>query len=132
MKGRPGTGRSFSPDTTRIANQTYAILTVLNMAFMKMRGHYYRDTFLDAIAMIMDQEVPLYERLSFGPGQRYGYRVHGPYDPEQGHRCNPHKLLLDPYAKGFAGAFRWTDAHCGYRAGQAVLSAVGLAPKKGR
>jgi glycogen operon protein len=37
------------------------------------------------------------------PGQRYGYRVHGPYDPKNGHRCNPHKLLLDPYAKAIDG-----------------------------
>jgi isoamylase len=37
------------------------------------------------------------------PGQRYGYRVHGPYDPSRGHRCNPHKLLLDPYAKAIDG-----------------------------
>ncbi len=37
------------------------------------------------------------------PGQRYGYRVHGPYDPDQGHRCNPAKLLLDPYAKAIDG-----------------------------
>ena len=37
------------------------------------------------------------------PGQRYGYRVHGPYDPARGHRCNPAKLLLDPYAKAIAG-----------------------------
>ncbi len=37
------------------------------------------------------------------PGQRYGYRVHGPYEPEQGHRCNPAKLLLDPYAKAVEG-----------------------------
>lgn len=37
------------------------------------------------------------------PGQRYGYRVHGPYDPSQGHRCNPAKLLLDPYAKAIHG-----------------------------
>ena len=38
-----------------------------------------------------------------GPGQRYGYRVHGPFDPAQGHRCNPSKLLLDPYAKAVEG-----------------------------
>ncbi|TGA84337.1 glycogen debranching protein GlgX [Streptomyces sp. MZ04] len=38
-----------------------------------------------------------------GPGQRYGYRVHGPWDPAAGHRCNPAKLLLDPYAKAFEG-----------------------------
>src|SRR5690606_14861984 len=39
------------------------------------------------------------------PGQRYGYRVHGPYDPANGHRCDPSKLLLDPYGKAFDGAF---------------------------
>jgi isoamylase len=38
-----------------------------------------------------------------GPGQRYGYRVHGPYDPARGHRCNPSKLLLDPYARAVDG-----------------------------
>lgn len=38
-----------------------------------------------------------------GPGQRYGYRVHGPYDPRRGQRCNPAKLLLDPYAKAIEG-----------------------------
>ncbi len=37
------------------------------------------------------------------PGQRYGYRIHGPYEPHHGHRCNPHKLLLDPYAKAIEG-----------------------------
>src|SRR5664279_1342900 len=37
------------------------------------------------------------------PGQRYGFRVHGPYDPSRGHRCNPAKLLLDPYAKAIDG-----------------------------
>ncbi|GAA6527219.1 glycogen debranching protein GlgX [Intrasporangium sp. DVR] len=42
------------------------------------------------------------------PGQRYGFRVHGPYDPAQGHRCNPSKLLLDPYAKAIEGQ---TDNH---------------------
>src|SRR5574339_124163 len=42
-----------------------------------------------------------------GPGQRYGYRVHGPYDPARGHRFNPAKLLLDPYAKAVEGAVDW-------------------------
>src|SRR6266702_4672522 len=41
------------------------------------------------------------------PGQRYGYRVHGPYHPAGGHRCNPHKLLLDPYAKAVEGNVDW-------------------------
>ncbi|MBA2667868.1 MAG: glycogen debranching protein GlgX [Trueperaceae bacterium] len=51
------------------------------------------------------------------PGQLYGYRVHGPYAPEQGHRFNHHKLLLDPYAKALSGALRWDDALFGYRIG---------------
>jgi len=51
------------------------------------------------------------------PGLLYGYRVYGPYDPEHGHRFNPHKLLLDPYAKMMAGSLRWSDAHFGYRVG---------------
>jgi isoamylase len=48
-------------------------------------------------------------------GLIYGYRAHGPYSPQDGHRFNPHKLLLDPYAKRFAGALRWSDALFGYR-----------------
>ncbi len=53
------------------------------------------------------------------PGQLYGYRVHGPYDPTHGHRFNPHKLLLDPYAKALQGRLIWSDAHFGYRLGSA-------------
>jgi isoamylase len=58
------------------------------------------------------------------PGQLYGYRVHGPYEPNAGHRFNPHKLLIDPYSKRLGGHFAWTDAHFGYRTGakQADLS----------
>ena len=51
------------------------------------------------------------------PGLLYGYRVYGPYAPEQGHRFNPYKLLLDPYAKAIDGPLRWSDAHFGYRVG---------------
>jgi glycogen operon protein len=51
------------------------------------------------------------------PGQLYGYRAHGPYQPERGHRFNPYKLLLDPYAKQLAGALRWSDVLYGYRLG---------------
>ncbi len=48
------------------------------------------------------------------PGQRYGYRVHGPYDPAQGQRFNPNKLLLDPYAKAVAGEIDWGQSLFGY------------------
>ncbi|MGH7265059.1 MAG: glycogen debranching protein GlgX, partial [Candidatus Rokuibacteriota bacterium] len=51
------------------------------------------------------------------PGQRYGYRVHGPYDPPAGHRFNPAKLLLDPYAKAIDSTVRWSDALFGYQVG---------------
>jgi isoamylase len=51
------------------------------------------------------------------PGLLYGYRVHGPWRPQDGHRFNPHKLLLDPYAKSLHGTIRWSDAHFGHRVG---------------
>jgi glycogen operon protein len=51
------------------------------------------------------------------PGQRYGFRVHGPYDPAQGHRCNPNKLLLDPYAKAIEGKIDWDESLFGYHFG---------------
>ena len=51
------------------------------------------------------------------PGLVYGYRVHGPYEPEAGHRFNPNKLLLDPYAKHHLGAVKWDPALFGYTIG---------------
>ena len=48
-------------------------------------------------------------------GLLYGYRAHGPYQPQAGHRFNPHKLLLDPYARRINGSLRWTDALFGFR-----------------
>jgi len=63
-----------------------------------------------------ETRIPVRERTAFnwhcylpgaGPGQRYGYRLHGPYAPEQGHRFNPAKLLIDPYAKAIEGPVAW-------------------------
>ena len=51
------------------------------------------------------------------PGTIYGYRVHGPYEPQHGHRFNPHKLVLDPYAKAHVGTLRWDHACFGYTIG---------------
>ena len=51
------------------------------------------------------------------PGQYYGYRVHGPYDPKNGHRFNPAKLLIDPYAKAITGTIKWSNALFGYKVG---------------
>ena len=66
-----------------------------------------------------EERIPLREVDGFvwhcylhgvAPGQRYGYRVQGPYDPAAGDRCNPAKLLLDPYAKAIEGTVRWDQA----------------------
>src|SRR4051812_24864994 len=74
------------------------------------------------------EKVPLPERTNdiwhgyfpdIGPCAQYGYRVHGPYQPDQGHRFNSNKLLLDPYAKAFAGSFIPSDLHFGFRLGNA-------------
>jgi len=53
-----------------------------------------------------------------GPGTIYGFRVHGPYAPEEGHRFNPNKLLLDPYARAHIGELKWDPAIFGYRMGE--------------
>jgi glycogen operon protein len=55
--------------------------------------------------------------LGVGPGQRYGYRVYGPHDPERGQRCNPNKLLIDPYAKAISRGVRWDQSLFGYNFG---------------
>jgi isoamylase len=57
-----------------------------------------------------------------GPGQRYGFRVYGPYDPRNGQRFNPAKLLIDPYAKAVEGVVKWNDAVYGYQIGGDDLS----------
>ncbi|MGZ4998711.1 MAG: glycogen debranching protein GlgX, partial [Methylomonas sp.] len=54
------------------------------------------------------------------PGLLYGFRVHGPYRPQEGHRFNPYKLLIEPYAQDIVGTPRWSDAHFGYRIGSKV------------
>nr|MDQ3101882.1 glycogen debranching enzyme GlgX [Bacteroidota bacterium] len=51
------------------------------------------------------------------PGQHYGYRVFGPFDPENGDRFNPNKLLIDPYARAISGTIHWNDALFGYKIG---------------
>ena len=54
------------------------------------------------------------------PGQLYGYRVHGPYAPHEGHRFNPAKLLIDPYAKAISGTIKWSDALFAYEVGNPI------------
>jgi isoamylase len=55
---------------------------------------------------------------NIGPGQRYGYRIHGPWEPQNGHRCNPNKLLLDPYGKAVDGQVQWDESVFPYQFGK--------------
>jgi glycogen operon protein len=57
-----------------------------------------------------------------GPGQLYGYRVYGPYDPADGHRFNPNKIVLDPYARAICSVVEWDDSLFGYKVGEDDLS----------
>ncbi|MFN2396706.1 MAG: glycogen debranching protein GlgX [Bacteroidales bacterium] len=72
------------------------------------------------------QRIPVKERThdvwhvyipEIKPGQLYGYRVHGPYEPENGHRFNSNKLIIDPYAKAISGTIEWDDSLFGYQIG---------------
>src|SRR5262245_59553622 len=75
---------------------------------------------IERIALTERTEDVCHVHLNDGaPGHLYGYPVHGRYHPERGVRFNAHKLLVDPYARQFAGRLVWSDAHFGYRAGSA-------------
>ena len=71
----------------------------------------------EARAFVWNGYVP-----DIGPGQRYGFRVHGPYAPEQGHRFNPNKLLLDPHARAIDGDVDWGPEAFGYQLGSDDLT----------
>jgi isoamylase len=79
-------------------------------------GHELRIPVTEHTALIWHCYLP-----GIGPGQRYGYRVHGPYDPSSGHRFNPAKLMIDPYAKAIDGEIDWDDAVFGYPLGEEDL-----------
>jgi glycogen operon protein len=59
-----------------------------------------------------------------GPGQLYGFRVYGPYDPQAGHRFNPNKLLIDPYSKAISGTISWDNSLFGYEMGHPTKTRV--------
>ncbi|WP_237151702.1 glycogen debranching protein GlgX [Oryzibacter oryziterrae] len=91
----------FSANATRIELCLFAPLT----------GHEYaRLTLPECTDEIFHGYVS-----GLGPGTTYGFRVHGPYDPERGHRFNPHKLVIDPYAKLLTGRLRTSDMMAGFQ-----------------
>ncbi|MDP9192191.1 MAG: glycogen debranching protein GlgX [Acidobacteriota bacterium] len=82
----------------------------IELCFFDADGRETRTDLPETRAFIFHGYLP-----NVGPGQRYGYRVHGPWDPENGHRCNPNKLLLDPYGKAIDGPVRWNETVFPYR-----------------
>ncbi|RYZ66233.1 MAG: glycogen debranching enzyme GlgX, partial [Proteobacteria bacterium] len=80
---------------------------------------YDRDGNETAKVQLVEQTQNIWHGLIHGlkAGQYYGYRIEGPYDPKQGHRFNPNKLLLDPYSKSTSGPIDWNHACFGYEIG---------------
>ncbi|HEY2831710.1 MAG TPA: glycogen debranching protein GlgX [Sporichthyaceae bacterium] len=82
----------------------------VELCLLDVRGRETRVVLPEVDAFVHHAYLPGVE-----PGQRYGYRVHGPYDPAHGHRCNRNKLLVDPYAKAVDGQISWNEALYSYR-----------------
>jgi len=82
----------------------------IELCLFDAEGRQTRADLPETTAFIFHGYLP-----NVGPGQRYGFRVHGAWDPENGHRCNPNKLLLDPYGKAVEGQVRWDEAVFPYR-----------------
>ena len=86
--------------------------TAVDLCLFDTEGNEHRVRMAEQTDLVWHCYLP-----DLRPGQRYGYRVWGPYDPAQGHRFNPNKLLLDPYAKRIDGGVDWSDRLFGYRIG---------------
>jgi glycogen operon protein len=98
----------------------------VNFAVFSEHGERVELCLFDPTGIHEIARIPLLERdgdvwhiyiAGLTPGTCYGYRVHGPYSPEEGHRFNPNKLLLDPYAKRITGDIVWNNAIMGYTIG---------------
>ena len=98
----------------------------VNFALFSEHAERVELCLFDAAPKQVETRIPMPERThqvwhcylpDARPGLLYGYRVHGPYAPGQGHRFNPNKLLLDPYAKSIRGELKWSNQHFGYRIG---------------
>ena len=97
-------------------NATAVELCLFDHAYQELETHHIRvEERTDQVWHVYLPEVR--------PGQMYGYRVHGPYDPEAGHRFNPSKLLFDPYTKAITGVVKWSDTMFGYRIGDPAQDA---------
>jgi glycogen operon protein len=107
--GRPfPLGATAGPDGTNFAVSS-SIADAVTLCLFDAAGAETRIALLEQDADVWHGFAP-----GIGAGQKYGYRVSGPYQPAQGLRCNPNKLLLDPYARAIAGEIEWGDELLGY------------------
>jgi glycogen operon protein len=104
-------GATFDGEGTNFALFS-EVAEKVELCLFDERGEEHRVTLDEVDAFAWHAYLP-----HVGPGQRYGYRVHGPNEPEHGLRCNPSKLLLDPYARAIEGGVRWDPACYGYNLG---------------
>ena len=115
METWPGTpfplGATLKPDGTNFALFS-EVADKVELCLFDEEGTETRVELLEVDAYIWHAFVP-----GIAAGQKYGYRVYGPYDPEQGQRANPNKLLLDPYAKATCGDIDWDQSLFGYTFG---------------
>jgi glycogen operon protein len=81
------------------------VATRVELCLFDEAGNETRVDLPESTAFIWHGYLP-----QIGPGQRYGFRVHGPWEPDHGHRCNPAKLLLDPYGKAVCGEVQWNES----------------------
>ena len=115
METWPGTayplGATFDGSGTNFALFS-EVAEKVELCLFDDSGVETRVRLLEVDAHVWHAYLPLIQ-----PGQRYGYRVHGPFDPQAGLRCNPNKLLLDPYAKATSGDFDWDQSLFAYNFG---------------
>jgi glycogen operon protein len=113
--GRPPLGATFTGDGVRFALYS-SVASRVELCLFDDSGREAQRIDADG----PDDDVWHTFVPSVGPGQRYGYRVHGPYRPAEGLFCNPDKLLLDPYAKRIEGSFDWQSSVFGYMPGDSA------------
>ncbi|MGI9002517.1 MAG: glycogen debranching protein GlgX [Pseudonocardia sp.] len=111
---RPWPGHAYPLGATYDGSGTnFAIFSEVadrvELCLFSQRGKETRVPLTEVDGFVWHGYLPTVE-----PGQRYGYRMHGPHDPTSGLRCNPNKLLIDPYAKAVDGPVRWDEAVFGY------------------
>ncbi|MDQ1529902.1 MAG: isoamylase, partial [Microbacteriaceae bacterium] len=115
MQTWPGTayplGATFDGSGTNFAIYS-EVAEKIELCLFEEDGTETRIELLDIDAYVWHAYLPQIQ-----PGQRYGYRVTGPYEPKSGLRCNPNKVLMDPYAKATVGQFDWDQSLFGYTFG---------------